>query len=99
MCMRRSDREKAYRLSINQAVTVNLLHMHEGSYRHLLNMHEGCTEKKWHRQHMHQVVIDGNWHRPHMNEGAILKWHRQSMTGVATLGAISTACLWVKSVA
>ena len=44
--MRWSDREKSYRLDINQAVTVNLLHMHEESYMHLLNMHEACTEKK-----------------------------------------------------
>jgi hypothetical protein len=58
--MRWSDKEKSYRLDINQVVTVNLPHMHEGSYRHLLNMHEACTEKKWHLLDMHQVVIDGN---------------------------------------
>ena len=65
------DREITYRLDINQAVTVNLPHMHEGSYRHLLHMHEACTEKKRHLPHMHQVVIDGKWHLLHMNEGAI----------------------------
>lgn len=46
MCMRGVDRKITYRLSINQAVTVNLPHMHEESYMHLLNMHEACTEKK-----------------------------------------------------
>ena len=69
--MRVVERKIKHLPDINQAVTVNLPHMHEGSYRHLLNMHEACTEKKWHLLNMHQVVIDGNWHRPHMNEGAI----------------------------
>lgn len=50
---------------------MNLPHMHEGSYRHLLHMHEACTEKKQHLPHMHQVVIDGKWHLLHMNEEAI----------------------------
>ena len=54
--MRDVDSKMPHRLSINQAVTVNLPHMHEGSYRHLLDMHEGCTEKKWHRLNMHQAV-------------------------------------------
>ena len=55
--MRGVDREIKHRLSINQAVTVYLPHMHEGSYRHLLDMHERCTEKKLHRLNMYQVVI------------------------------------------